>query len=562
MNNKLLKLIGISLVWFAIFTALGIYAKKWWVANYGRGSFEIETVEDIYGILGLAAMGAMLVFVLSLPHKSPDMFSWMDKIEYEPNDFRKRKAAHPDPDPEFLSSEPDGLVLGKWRGKFVRVKLQKGNILNAIIMGGPGCGKSVLIETMILYQWHHKPKKKEKFEPMTFYCTDIKPELAIKGQVIVNGRNIGDQEMLHVMNPDDRLTYGWDPYYKLTNDSSDDEIMSELDLIARALIDAGGADKNEFFYESARAIMKGILYWQYKGCGRDFMQSLNYILERSLAEVLDEVLSKIDSDPTMLAAKKILKPYSGKTGEAMEGIELSFRQSLSCFTTQTVQFFLGGNPKKASPLDLEKKISVFFCFHETKLEEYKCLLRLVTMQIMAHCTARPESSHMITLIVDEAARLGAINWTSFLATSRSRQVATILAFQSMSQMQKVWGKEDAKSLMDLCRVMAVLSCTDPEQAETLSKWAGEYKDQKRSINRGAKREGSYSESYDDKSILKVSDIMTLQDGKNPEVLLFIKGKYMRVPVMGARYYMIPELNKISQQCLAKNTQNKEVKSNE
>lgn len=154
---------------------------------------------------------------------------------------------------------------------------------------------------------------------------------------------------------------------------------------------------------------------------------------------------------------------------------------------------------------------------------------------------------MLTLIIDEAARLGAINWTDFLATSRSHQISTILAFQGISQMQKVWGKEDAKTLTELCRVIVTLSCADPDMAKILSDWAGEYKEEKRSSNSGGKNDGTYSVSFEDKKILTQADIMNLQDKK--EAIAFVKGKYMRMDVEKARYYNIPDLNRISESCL-------------
>ena len=179
------------------------------------------------------------------------------------------------------------------------------------------------------------------------------------------------------------------------------------------------------------------------------------------------------------------------------------------------------------------------------------------MQIIQHCSGRTENAHMLTLIIDEAARLGSINWVSFLSTSRSRQCATILAFQSLTQMQTVWSKEEAKSLIELCRIVAVLSCTDTDTAQMLSGWAGTYKEEKKSHNMGGKNEGSYSRSFEEKKILEPADIMTLQE--TGEVILFIKGSYYRVPVEAARYFNIPELNQISQKCLEFNDQKEEAK---
>ena len=535
-----------GLPWFFITVIAGIFIERWWFIEYKRRSFEITSLSDIKEILFIALIVMLLICLKNLMWISTSrkigLFTWLEKYKYEPpeSSSRKRKAQYPDIDSELLSDIPDGLVLGRKGKQFVRVPLKRGNILNAIIMGSTGCGKSVLLLTMLIYQLHHKPKKNESFEPMVFFALDIKPELAKKSCVIKGNKKV------HVMNPLDRSSYGWDVYYHLKPNSTDDEIFSELDLISRALIDAGKSEKNEFFYQSGRNITTGVLFYTYK-IGRSFMQGIEYLLDGDLSTVVKKTLEKVEEKADSRMVRTLLSPYADKSGEAFQGIELAVRESMAIFVRQNVKFFFDGNPRKASPLDLEKKITIFFSIHENLLEEYKTILRLTTMQVMEHCKERPENAHMLTLIIDEAARLGAINWTDFLATSRSHQISTILAFQGISQMQKVWGKEDAKTLTELCRVIVTLSCSDPDMAKLLGEWAGEYKEEKRSTNNGGKNEGSYSTSYEDKKILTQSDIMSLQDCK--EAIAFVKGKYMRMDVEKARYYNIPDLNRISESCL-------------
>lgn len=535
--------------WFFITVIMGIYIEKWLYADQRRYVSEILSISDVKGIFKIAVVVWLLIFLKNgiwlRTNKKIGLFTWLDRYSCEPVEvsLSKQTAQYPDIDPELLSDKPDGLVIGRRGKKFVRVSLKKGNILNAIIMGSTGCGKSVLLLTMLLYQLHHKPKKNEDFTPMVFFALDIKPELARKSCIIKGN------EKVHVMDPQDRSSYGWDVYYRLNSDSSDDDIFSEMDLISRALIDAGKSEENEFFYQSGRNITTGILFYTFK-MGRSFTQGMDYLLDGDLASVVKKTLEKVEEKPEFRMVKTLLAPYADKTGEAFQGIELAVRESMAIFVRQNVKFFFDGNPRKASPLDLEKKITVFFSIHENLLEEYKTILRLTTMQIMEHCKERPEDAHMLTLIIDEAARLGAINWTDFLATSRSHQISTILAFQGISQMQKVWGKEDAKTLTELCRVMTVLSCADPDMSKLLSDWAGDYKEEKQSASNVWKKDVSCSVSYEDKKILTQADIMNLQE--NREVIAFIKGKYMRMDVEHARYYNIPELNKISEECVAVN----------
>ena len=537
--------------WFLVFAGAGIFIQYWYSEKYYHRSFEISSIQDIQSILALAMLPWMFVLaknIMFMMQQPVGLFTWVGKFKPMPAEVSSRKfrAQHPDIPKELLSDTPDGLVLGKQGKKFVRVKLKRGNILNTIILGSTGCGKSVLILTLLLYNLHHKPTKNEKFDPMTFYCNDIKPELARKSVKIRGNKRV------HVMNPEDRSAWGWDVYYNLTPDSSEDEIISEMDLIARALIDGRNNEKNAFFYKHGQVIMKAVLFWTYKE-GKTFMQGILYLMNGSIDDVVKQTLEKVDDKPQYAIVKRLLSPYQGKTGEAMEGIELAFRESLDIFNKQSVRYFLEGNPQKASPEDLEQKISVFFSLPEILLQEYRCLLRLTTMQVMAHSQRRPEDSHMLTLVIDEAAVIG-IDYTSFLATSRSRQIATILAFQSISQGQDCWGEKKTKSLIELCRVIAVLSCSDPDMARMLSDWVGEYKEMKQSVNNGGRNDGTYSSSYEDKKILTQADLMDLQEKK--EVIAFVKGQYMRMDVEKARYYNIPELNQISEKCVSINDNSK------
>ena len=120
-----------------------------------------DIIESAYSpkvILIFAGMFWSIVFIRNISWldtgRSIDLFTWMDKYRPElvGESKRKKKAQHPEVDEEFLSPVPDGLVLGKVSDKYVRVKMSRHNIQNAIIMGSAGTGKSVLLLTMLIFQ--------------------------------------------------------------------------------------------------------------------------------------------------------------------------------------------------------------------------------------------------------------------------------------------------------------------------------------------------------------------------------------------------------------------------
>lgn len=533
-------------------------------------------------VVGVAWIFVVMKNLMFLGQKEISLFTWLEKYKYEPPEvsWRKRKAQHPPVDPEYLSPVPDGLVLGREGKNYVRFPIRKNHALSTIIIGTPGSGKSTLLLTTLIYQLQKRPLDKPREKPerwilgrkhkipeadesdeaeekQVFFILDCKPELMRKSSFPTDP----DMRELSISN---RSKWGWEPYerlYDMGEDAGDDEILSELDVIVRAFIETPKDSKNAFFYDSARAIFKFMALAEYKK-GRSFMQTVDKLMDGNMQEVITQILENAEGKPELMKVRKGLNAYEGKKGEAMESIESTMRQSMEVFQKDSVKFFLDGNPRKLSPQTLEDKISVAFTIKTTQLKEYKVILRLVVMQLLHHCEDRDEdTSHLITLIIDEAFRLGVINWIDFLSVCRSKQVSCVLAFQSLSQMQSVWSKEDADSLLEMVSAIAVLSCTSENTAKMICSWAGDYYEEKISTNVGGKNDGSYSRSFETKKILEPTDLMRLKKAK--EIVLFLDGIYYRVNVERAKYYKIPELNKISMKCVrAHNEFGKEKKENE
>ncbi|MDO4509692.1 MAG: type IV secretory system conjugative DNA transfer family protein [Lachnospiraceae bacterium] len=531
--------------WFFIGLGSGLYIKSWYYSSYKRRVFQIRQYDDIKDILLMACILWIIVILFNSLHLNSDksfgLFTWLEKYRYEPSaeSWRKRKAQHPPVDEKYLSDVPDGLVLGKSGKKYVRFPIKEGNALSTIILGTPGSGKSTLILTSLIYQQHRKLKKGD--EKSVYFILDCKPELLRKS-------SMPGAKTIKELSIQDRSKFGWDVYYRLTNCSCDDEVLSELDVIARALIDGGKDNKNEFFYESARAIFKFMCLADYKK-GKSFMQTIDHILDSNLEQMVKQTIENAEGKSELIKVKKGLNAYVGKDGEAFQGIELAFRQSLEVFQKDATKFFLDGNPKKLSPMTLEDKISIAFTIKTTKIQEFKTILRVVVMQLIHHCEDRDEDgSHLITLIIDEAYRLGLINWIDFLSVCRSKQVSCVLAFQSLSQMQSVWSKEDATSLTEMVSAIAILSCSDPQTQKMICDWVGEYQEEKISTNVGGKNDGTFSRSFETKKILQPTDLMQIKNKK--EVVLFLDGSYYRVNVEKAKYYMIPEILKYSERCVS------------
>lgn len=541
------------------------------ISPFGVVNENRETSQDgsLQAVLLITGAVWLLVFIKNLTWvgggntKKIGLLTWTEPYKPDVNQIsaRKKQAQAREVPAEYLSPVPDGLVLGKKGKDFVRYKLKRGNVLHTMILGSAGTGKSTLLLTSLIYNFHMQNKLHEQGkgdEPMVVFVTDIKPELAAKSVVSSSVDTTGAR--VHVMNPENRSTYGWDVYYDISPDSSTDQILSALDVVSRALIyegENGAEGKNSFFYNQARTIFKALMLLSYRE-GRSFIQGIRYLMDGCLGDIIAKTIDYVEDKIDYQAVKRLLAPFAGKDSDAFQDIEMTLYERFSIFIRDDVAFFLDGNPRKASPLDLENKISLFFSLKETSLDEMKGLLRLVSMMVFHHCMGRPEGSHLITIFADECPRWGrGIDFAGFMALSRSRETACILAGQSFLQWEKVWGKEEAKIILELCRISVILSNTDPDSGEIFCKWAGTYKERKANVTETGKQSGSRSVSYEDKPVLEPYDILNLQD--EGAAIVYIKGQMYKVNVTKARYYNVPQLKKISLKCFELNGANNKEK---
>lgn len=552
---SLLCFLGVP--WIPLIAA-GLYILDWRFGGGGGTSPPFPPdLEELKKVLGFGWFSSILIFGKNCmwigTGRTYTFANWLDRYKPQPKEVnpKRKEAQNPEIPSEFLSLKPEGLVLGKYNRFFVRVPLKRNLVYHTLIMGLPGSGKSSLLLTMLLYQFH-----KEGKDPMTFFVTDLKPELAIKSCMIKGNPKV------HVLNPLDRSpsSYGWDVFANLSPACGEDELFSELDEIVRVLIDVGN-ERNVFFTISGRNVVSSILAYAYLE-NMSFMSGIDFLMDDSIEAVIQDVLEKTEGKPQYQRIRRRLKPYAGKTGEAMEGIALAIYQNLSVMQKSSTRWFFQDCPRMASCQDLEQSVSLFFALPEDHIDEMAMLLKLVTAQIIRHCSSRPEKSHLIHMVLDEFPRWGggesgiASMLQRFLATARSRNVAVTTAVQDYHQLVTIMSESEAKSFMGLCRVIAILSCQDAEAANKFCALASQYKEEQASYTVGGKSNGSYNLSYQDKDILKPSDLM--QTLSKQEVILFINGFYAKARVPEAQYFNLPDLNEISKRCVEENKSNKEV----
>ena len=501
--------------------------------------------KENYGLIAFTALVVFLLFILPGVGFKKDVTRISDSKK-QAMYKRVRKADR------LLSNRPEGLIFGKQGKQYIALPVGKEGMrdgVSAIILGSPGSGKSVFLTNFLLNNFMQK-------NPTPVFCLDIKPELARKS-VPLEGN-----DKVKVVDFTDRNKCGWDVYFAINSDTKDDEKMRVFDGISRALITSTNP-KDKFFVNNSRTILKFLLlYWFNKGLG--FIDSITKIINQDVSEHIKGVLEDSEYCPPNSLVYNGLKKYDGKDSEAMQDIVLTLQEHLNIFLNSDIRYQLSENPNKACPEDLNNGNSVFVCLPMFLLDEYEDLLRLIVYQTISSMERRGEDwKQGAVLILDELARLGRLeNLLPFLAVNRSLGVSALMAYQDFSQIERIYSKEEARTLMNLSEVTYVLSCKDNETTKVLSDLIGSYQEEKVSHTRSQLSHnltGKENISTEYRKIMEVSDFQTLREKK--EAILILYGKYFRVKQF--RYFEHPAFEKRYKEVVESNKKltQKEVKQN-
>lgn len=454
---------------------------------------------------------------------------------------QKHVAMYPRVPSELLSKNPEGVILGTYKDHYVR--LPKDEILHTCIIGGSGSGKTstVLLDTLLS---NFATRDKPAYQ---VFAIDIKGELHQKSTYAY-------ADNVLIVDPTNRTTTGWDAYYRLHDNPSDDLTVEAIEEIAQAHIISTNP-KDSFFVENARTMFTGLLLYYFKQ-GETFVDSINKILESEIKSLIEEIIN--GSEPSDLWYKYLAK-FAGKTAESVQDCMVEMTTSLSVFSKSDIKFCFRDNFQKASPYDFNEGKSIFLAIPEHMLESYKAILSLCTVQVLKEMERRSESeTKPILLIIDEFARLGRMEGIfNSLATLRSKSVMLMLAFQSLAQVEVIYSKEEARVLTDNCRTKVICEVSDPQTARTVQDWCGKYKEKKETLTGGKGRHKSYT--YEDKSIVEPDDLITLV--KNEEVILILSGTgYLRLKK--CYYFKDPKISALVAKVRDYNNKLNEVNQNE
>lgn len=437
----------------------------------------------------------------------------------------KRKAQNRPVPPQYVSTQPDGLTIGRRRGKYVRIPFMM-SPEHQIIFGAPGSKKSNIIKNGLIEIFNFNS------DVNAVLAIDCKPELS--RECVYEGR-----PDVKVINPSATDRWGFDVYYGLTDKSSDDALKDRFSMVARTLVVNSGGD-NAFFYVSAQNILTAFLMYGFRK-GYSFGKAVLTVMDVSAEDLIAEILNDEDMDQHP-KIKRLIREFDGKDSDAFQDITMTLQQDLAIFDVDSVQqCFASDNPKMASPVDLANGVSLFIAIPDHLLKSYSPIFRLITQLCLRHVMSLPEWTRRdkkpVWFLIDEAGSIGPIpDMLEALARGRSKKIQITLICQSYAQMEQTYGKEGAVTITDCVKTTIVLSCFNTHTARAFSDRIGTYRETKVSKQKKGSGTAAKSESEEYRPIMDISDIAELE--RDEKVLVFSGGNWFLVDK--APYYTIPK----------------------
>lgn len=464
-------------------------------------------------------------------------FSLKDAMGRGKTEIRESKAArtamYPPISSKYLSKMPRDFVLGKYHGRYIYCPIESDGVMGFLI-GAPGAHKTVLLLSWLYTVYYRNRiygnKIKNAGRSWNFVIVDIKGEIFQKLIKIKGKYRASYKNRLHVFQPSNRLSWGWDVFYKMRGKNVTPTVrLKAVQDIADALVDEPKGEKNPFFSQNAKKILKGVMYY-FSRKGEDFIDIMKRLNETPMDKLLTEIVkqAKIEDDSITLG---MLAGFVGKKdNESIQDVESTMKTTLEVFLYPDIVYALKNNPNKTSPRVLnDGKRSIDIAIEEEMLPVYRPVFKLLCLQILRHCVSEfkdTDKRHTV-LCWDEFPSLGKVpELEHILATARSRHCSTLVIAQNLQQCFDLYGKELTESILNLCELKLFLSNGGDSYTEKyIQTMAGKYVEKKRSYNKDGFSIKNVNYSDEEKQIVDGKELMSLRSRK--EMIAFIYGNYYR-----------------------------------
>ena len=414
----------------------------------------------------------------------------------------------------MFKESDNGIVVGKYNGKLVRLGGQQFVILAAPTRSGKGVG--IVIPNLLDYR-----------ESMV--VLDIKQE----NFDLTSGWRVSQGQQVYLFNPfaEDRRTHRWNPLSYVSPDPA--FRISDLQAIA-AMLYPDSADDQKFWVSQARnAFIAFALYLfedyddlRKQNAPPQLMQvptlGAIYRLSSGDGTELKSYLQKRAQSSFLSAhAKTAFANLLSQADETFSSILGTFKEPLNAFINPVLDAATSDNDFLLTDVR-RKKMTVYIGIQPNKLAESRIILNLFFSQLINLNTqelpsSNPELKHQCLLLMDEFTAIGKVgiiaSAVSYMAGYNLRLLPII---QSMSQLDATYGKDVSRTIITNHALQILYAPREQQDANDYSDMLGYTTVRKQNVTRG--REVSRSESEERRALMLPQELKAM--GADKEVFLY------------------------------------------
>lgn len=399
-------------------------------------------------------------------------FKQFCKDEQQQKSLQTIQEEHNIPPELVLNKGSPGVVLACQKNKVNSyIGLPQGSEGHVIVVGGSGSGKSLGVCKPTISAWKE-----------SLCVTDIKGELSSFYQELQQ-QGLVTRPFIK-FDPMQEDSPGYDPFYWLSKDGADNLVTNIWEIVL-SIIPLSYEDKEPFWTQSEQAIFAAALHYFYNQ-NMDFNEIILALLGMSLSELLKNI---IEGDN--IIAKMYIGEITKIKSETLFSIDRGLRNKLIPFVTNTyVQRALRSKRKGEICFDWDdlENSNIFLCVPEDKMEQFGSMVNLMYSQLIRHLERRPDkysqtggTNTSILLLFDEFARFGKLSSiAAAISTLRSKCVNICLILQSLAQLDKVYGKDERRIILDNCQYIALLRANDLDTQKYFSELIGTQESKRKS----------------------------------------------------------------------------------
>ena len=433
----------------------------------------------------------------------------------------------------LFDDAPEGIVVGRFGGRLMKLGGQQFAILAAPTRSGKGVG--VVIPNLLEYQ-------------DSIVVLDIKQE----NFDLTSGWRKSQGQEVFLFNPfaEDRRTHRWNPLSYVSQDPA--FRISDLQAIA-AMLYPDASDEQKFWVSQARNAFLAFTLYLFEN--HDDQRSLGLPPELGQFPTLGAVyrLSSGDGGDLRAALQDLSgRPFLGphartafanllsQADETFASIMGTFKEPLNAWINPVLDAATSGNDFWLTDLR-RRRMTIYIGIQPNRLAEARLIVNLFFSQLINVNTrelpqANPALKHQCLLLMDEFTAIGKVeilaNAVGYMAGYNLRLLPII---QSMAQLDATYGKEVSRTLITNHALQVIYAPREQQDANDYSEMLGytTLRKRNRSTSHGAQGGVSFSEVEEKRALMLPQELKAMGDRKE---IVFCEGLPHPVMAEKIRYY--------------------------